>query len=446
MIFFFILCLSVFFWVRFGRRENNSVAFFHPYCDAGGGGERVLWEAISAISEKYPTRQIFIYTGDEPSSKEILSRAESRFNIKIENVTFIHLKYRWMVEASTWPSFTLAGQSAGSIFLAFEALLKLNPEIVIDSMGYSFTYPLFWLFGCKVGCYIHYPTISTDMLQKVSKREADFNNSETIANNSVLSSGKLLYYQHFSKIYAFCGNRSSVVMTNSSWTQNHLDQIWARKSAKIFPPCDVSAFTKLEIEQKRIPFQIMSLAQFRPEKNHKLQVEAFKQLYENPNLSSDRSKLSLIMAGGVRNPGDEARVEELQSLISAYGLEKAITIEKNISFERIVELFETSSCGIHTMKDEHFGITCVDFQASGTIAVGHDSAGPKEDIFVDYKGGPTGFLATDAKSFADSMEKILLLPSEKKIKIQENARNSCKRFSSEQFKTDFLYATAKLFK
>jgi len=127
-------------------------------------------------------------------------------------------------------------------------------------MGYSFTYPLFWLFGCKVGCYIHYPTISTDMLQKVSKREADFNNSETIANNSVLSSGlkisrliydlifvsgKLLYYQHFSKIYAFCGNRSSVVMTNSSWTQNHLDQIWARKSAKIFPPCDVSAFTKL---------------------------------------------------------------------------------------------------------------------------------------------------------------------------------------------------------
>jgi len=126
MIFFFILCLSVFFWVRFGRRQNNSVAFFHPYCDAGGGGERVLWEAISAISEKYPTRQIFIYTGDEASSKEILSRAESRFNIKIENVTFIHLKYRWMVEASTWPSFTLAGQSAGSIFLAFEVRILIE--------------------------------------------------------------------------------------------------------------------------------------------------------------------------------------------------------------------------------------------------------------------------------------------------------------------------------
>ena len=152
------------------------------------------------------------------------------------------------------------------------------------------------------------------------------------------------------------------------------------------------------------------------------------------------------MAGGVRNSGDETRVEELNLMISNYGLKNKIIIEKNISFERIIELFETSSCGIHTMKDEHFGITCVDFQASGTIAVGHDSAGPKEDIFVDYDGAATGFLATDAQSFADCMEKILLLSSEKRLSIQKNARKACTRFSSEQFKTDFLFATAKLFK
>ena len=41
---------------------------------------------------------------------------------------------------------------------------------MIDSMGYSFTYPLFVLAGCRVGCYIHYPTISTDMLKKVENR------------------------------------------------------------------------------------------------------------------------------------------------------------------------------------------------------------------------------------------------------------------------------------
>lgn len=29
-----------------------------------------------------------------------------------------------------------------------------------DSMGYAFTYPLFRILGgCKVACYVHYPTI-----------------------------------------------------------------------------------------------------------------------------------------------------------------------------------------------------------------------------------------------------------------------------------------------
>ena len=123
MIFVTTLFIFVFILIRLGRRQNNSVAFFHPYCDAGGGGERVLWEAVTAISQKYSNKQIYIYTGDEASGKEILKRAEARFNIKVEDVIFVHLKYRWLVEAATWPSFTLAGQSFGSILLAFEVHL-----------------------------------------------------------------------------------------------------------------------------------------------------------------------------------------------------------------------------------------------------------------------------------------------------------------------------------
>ena len=29
------------------------IGFFHPYCNAGGGGERVLWVAIRAIQSRY---------------------------------------------------------------------------------------------------------------------------------------------------------------------------------------------------------------------------------------------------------------------------------------------------------------------------------------------------------------------------------------------------------
>ena len=100
--------------------------------------------------------------------------------------------------------------------------MKVNPEILIDSMGYSFTYPLFLLSGCRVGCYIHYPTISTDMLKKVQNRDESFNNRSFIAKNNILSQMKLIYYHIFCFLYGICGRCATAVMTNSSWTKNHL--------------------------------------------------------------------------------------------------------------------------------------------------------------------------------------------------------------------------------
>lgn len=38
--------------------EKRSYGFFHPYCNAAGGGERVLWTAILTIQEKY----VFAFT------------------------------------------------------------------------------------------------------------------------------------------------------------------------------------------------------------------------------------------------------------------------------------------------------------------------------------------------------------------------------------------------
>uniref|UniRef100_A0A6I8N204 ALG11 mannosyltransferase N-terminal domain-containing protein n=1 Tax=Ornithorhynchus anatinus TaxID=9258 RepID=A0A6I8N204_ORNAN len=32
--------------------KNQLVDFFHPYCNAGGGGERVLWCALRALQKK----------------------------------------------------------------------------------------------------------------------------------------------------------------------------------------------------------------------------------------------------------------------------------------------------------------------------------------------------------------------------------------------------------
>ncbi|KAH0023770.1 hypothetical protein KCU78_g5302, partial [Aureobasidium melanogenum] len=43
---------------------EGIIAFFHPFCNAGGGGERVLWAAVRATQERYPKALCAVYTGD----------------------------------------------------------------------------------------------------------------------------------------------------------------------------------------------------------------------------------------------------------------------------------------------------------------------------------------------------------------------------------------------
>lgn len=86
------------------------------------------------------------------------------------------------------------GQSLGSVFLGFEALTKLTPHVYIDTMGYSWTFPIFSVLGgAFVAAYVHYPTISTDMLSKVSNRSHSFNNNSEIAQSGLKTTIKLLF-------------------------------------------------------------------------------------------------------------------------------------------------------------------------------------------------------------------------------------------------------------
>lgn len=61
-----------------GDREwDGIVGFFHPFCNAGGGGERVLWAAVRATQRRWPRAKIVVYTGDHSVTKDkMLSRVK----------------------------------------------------------------------------------------------------------------------------------------------------------------------------------------------------------------------------------------------------------------------------------------------------------------------------------------------------------------------------------
>jgi alpha-1,2-mannosyltransferase len=70
-------------------------------------------------------------------------------------------------------SFTLLRESLGAMVLGYRALCCATPSVFVDTTGCAFTYlPARVLFGCRVVAYVHYPTISTDMLQLVRTRIA----------------------------------------------------------------------------------------------------------------------------------------------------------------------------------------------------------------------------------------------------------------------------------
>ena len=66
-------------------------------------------------------------------------------------------------------------------------------RIAIDTMGYAFTFHIVSILtGVNVGAYVHYPTISTEMIHRVESRVALHNNSASVSSSTFLTQGKLL--------------------------------------------------------------------------------------------------------------------------------------------------------------------------------------------------------------------------------------------------------------
>jgi len=77
-----------------------------------------------------------------------------------------------------------------SPFLLFAAGVDY---LVIDTMGYAFTFHVVSILtGINIGAYVHYPTISTEMIHRVESRVALHNNSASVSSSTFLTQGKLL--------------------------------------------------------------------------------------------------------------------------------------------------------------------------------------------------------------------------------------------------------------
>lgn len=425
------------------RRRPNTIAFFHLYCSSGGGGERVLWHTIEAIFKRYPHYTVYIYSHkDVKDTLRILLQVKDLFKIDlisdrrmIDRLEFIPLKLSPLIEAKRYPFLTLLLQNLFSIVLAIEAAYKLAPEVYIETIGFTFTLPIFKLHKSTTLTYVHYPTISNDMIRDVKiSSHPSFNNRAIFVRYPPLRFLKLIYYKTLAYLYGLAGRSADLVMVNSLWTQKHIVSLWNNQAHVVHPPCDVQSFKSLVRDKSNNnsrALKIMSIAQFRPEKRHDLQIEAFDMFLESTQAYD--SKLTLY--GGCRGDGDMKRVDALKDLIARLDLGSSVEIVVGAPFDILLEGIRESNVALHTMKNEHFGIVLVECMAAGLIVLAHDSGGPKTDIISN---GRDGFLADSESDFADKLITISKMSPEERSNMVELARKKSELFSTQVFEDKFV--------
>ena len=249
------------------------------------------------------------------------------------------------------------------------------PDVFVDSMGYAFVLPLFRLLGgCRVACYVHYPTISRDMLERVASRESSFNNDGQVARSKVQSIGKWLYYRAFAVLYGVMGAAAEVVMVNSSWTRGHIAALWwgAGRKAVSAPRCGRPADRlRPDAPRRRSSFRRatrwrcldcrlraggVTLCRWRSSGPRRITPCSFGRLRgcwsaagpspvppgpgahsfprtqaTHPEHAEDGT--ALVMIGGCRNQGDEGRVAALHTLRAELGLpERLVQVRTNVGY------------------------------------------------------------------------------------------------------------------
>jgi alpha-1,2-mannosyltransferase len=317
-------------------------------------------------------------------------------------------------------------------------------------------YPLAAACGARVACYTHYPMVSSDMLRAVAARAPAFNNAPTVARSRLLSAAKLAYYRALGAAYGAAGRCAQCSMVNSSWTGDHISELWGVEPLCVFPPVDTAALRSLPLARPASPLRVVSVAQFRPEKAHAAQLRAWAALRgvraDARAAAGDAAGAAalrgaqLLLLGGVRHAGDAARLEGLRMLADSLNLGDSVRFAVGVPAPELHAALGAAHAGLHTMRDEHFGISVVEYMAAGAVPVAHNSAGPAADIVVpSAPGAPRpGRLADTEDGFAAALEEVLLMPEAERRALAAAARLSAGRFSEDAFAAALIAALRRV--
>ena len=455
----FIILITQLIYLKLKSRKNKIfgkdlkiVSFVHPFCADCGGGEKVLWRMITSLLNFKPNVQnqtkkikINIISGQTINLKELKQKLQERFKINFNSnpnnsfvidIEIITINVGFILKPQKIATMIL--QILGQILFAFYIITTIYSDVYCDTTGLPFSYFIFKIFGhSKVTSYTHYPFISNDMLNDIKKNVPGVHSRGIFGKIGFLKKIKILYYKFILWFYSFMGKFIDFSFTNSTWTFNHMKEIWKNNNISIlYPPCSTEIYQECFSNNNRNNL-IVSFAQFRPEKNQKMQIDIFNQIKPKFN------NLELHILGAVRNEDDQKLFDGLQNYINSLNLSQSVKLIKNAPTSLVQEEFKKAKIGIHTMRDEHFGISIIEMMAAGLIVITHNSAGAKFDIIGPSKK-PVGFLVENEEGFISQISEILNNYNSIGNNIKINALQQANKFSDSSFSENFLKEIDKI--
>jgi alpha-1,2-mannosyltransferase len=121
---------------------------------------------------------------------------------------------------------------------------------------------------------------------------------------------------------------------------------WKNRIQIIFPPCRITDLVESGSVDRPRQQVVVSIGQFRPEKDHVLQLEAMEVLRQlHPDCAC-----KLVLIGSCRGDDDMARLHFLQAETRRRHLDESVAFVVNQPYSVLQEWLQKASVGIHTVR------------------------------------------------------------------------------------------------
>lgn len=165
----------------------------------------------------------------------------------------------------------------------------------------------------------------------------------------------------------------------------------------------------------------------------------------------------------MRNRGVDALFEQMATIHRP--------LRVGVEYAELRRLLGDAVAGLHSMVDEHFGISVVEYMAAGVlfcgncqkmlhicahvfsphtgvIPIAHNSGGPAQDIVPTPNGDAgvgtgvqrCGYLCCSVQDYVEAMTRVLLMPQVDRLRMAAEGRKFVAQFSDANFCERFVRA------